>query len=497
MNYLLTMTLSGSSMLLVYFCLKFTLKKRMTKRWQYFLLKAVMLYYMIPLPLLGMLYHKLYRCYFKENSLETLNAVHFYSNDKVIYQIGSHIAISPGYRYRLLSMGLWVLAAGIVFGVCLILYFARRRALLNSRLYKENSGAHSTNAAPLPDSFKMLEQCQQSLHIRRKVALCACGAGQKTSSLEQNALSPEQSALSSERNTLFAEQNALFAFSIGFFKPVIFCTLPENPLEQKMLLTHELIHIKRLDVLWKAAGIIVWRLHWFNPLIYLFLREFHDICEESCDELVTNGYGRNERFLYAAMLVRYAAAPKIDRLWETALSENARRIERRTSCIIENQPQKGRWHTFIPVSIMCALIFLNSTTAFAYEDVTLWSGDSINAQAQSGPWEITNSAFLSENTPDIWIDTTPDWKQYVDEAGQIYPHPHGNIYPHGNTYPHGNASFSECPHAYESGISKCHVKQPDGTCQLYYYHSKYCFQCGDTVYWDFIAASPCEKDISH
>lgn len=462
MNYILTMTLSGSSMLLIYFSLKFILGKHMSKRWQYFLLKAAMLYYMIPLPFLGMLYHKLYRCYLKGNALEIPESVHFYSSDKVIYQIGSHISISPGYRDRLLSICLWFLAAGIVFGVCLILYFARRRMLLASRLYQESADRNSMHAATLSDGFKILEQCQKSLHIKRKVTLCACRA----------------------------ERNAFFALSIGFFKPVIFCSLPENPLEQKMLLTHELIHIKRLDILWKAACILVWRLHWFNPLIYLFLREFHDVCEESCDELVTEGYESSERFMYAAMLVRYATAQKGDEIWATSLSENAKRIAKRASCIMENGAKRGRKHTFITASAICALIFLNSATALAYEEVILWSGDSVNAQAQSGPWEITASAFLPENMSDGWVDTTPDWKQYVDEDRQIYPHSYGN------TYPHGNTSHSDCPHSYEPGISKCHVKQPDGTCQLYYYRSKYCFSCGDVIYWDFIAAEPCERDCS-
>ena len=35
------------------------------------------------------------------------------------------------------------------------------------------------------------------------------------------------------------------------------------------ILEHEAVHLRRLDSLWKLAGILVVILHWFNPLAWL------------------------------------------------------------------------------------------------------------------------------------------------------------------------------------------------------------------------------------
>lgn len=41
MNYIVAMTISGSSMMMLYSLQKFVLGERLSKRWQYFFLKTV------------------------------------------------------------------------------------------------------------------------------------------------------------------------------------------------------------------------------------------------------------------------------------------------------------------------------------------------------------------------------------------------------------------------------------------------------------------------
>ncbi len=65
--------------------------------------------------------------------------------------------------------------------------------------------------------------------------------------------------------------------------------LPAYEMEENqihMILLHENCHIKRRDLWWKAVLMLVGCIHWFNPLILLFVRHFQKDMELACDEAV-------------------------------------------------------------------------------------------------------------------------------------------------------------------------------------------------------------------
>lgn len=92
----------------------------------------------------------------------------------------------------------------------------------------------------------------------------------------------------------------------GILKPVIL--LPKSTDfsdEEKLryIFTHEYVHIRRLDVLWKALLTIALSLHWFNPLVWvMYILANRDI-ELSCDETVVRIFGSGTRAAYAMMLI--------------------------------------------------------------------------------------------------------------------------------------------------------------------------------------------------
>lgn len=75
---------------------------------------------------------------------------------------------------------------------------------------------------------------------------------------------------------------------IGFFHPRIIITTAilssENSFRYTIL--HELVHYKRMDMLYKWLIQIVLCLHWFNPFVYLMEHKIRQVCELSCDERV-------------------------------------------------------------------------------------------------------------------------------------------------------------------------------------------------------------------
>lgn len=94
----------------------------------------------------------------------------------------------------------------------------------------------------------------------------------------------------------------------GVFCPVIL--LPKNIYNcdkktSEYILSHELTHIKRFDVLYKLFMVLAVSLHWFNPLAWVMLVMASRDIELSCDEEVVlrkNGSGR-EREEYALTLI--------------------------------------------------------------------------------------------------------------------------------------------------------------------------------------------------
>ena len=74
---------------------------------------------------------------------------------------------------------------------------------------------------------------------------------------------------------------------IGFFHPCI--VLPNVDILEKdfhYIVVHELTHYKRCDMFYKWLVQVTVCLHWFNPLVHLMSREITKACEFSCDEAV-------------------------------------------------------------------------------------------------------------------------------------------------------------------------------------------------------------------
>ncbi|MBQ8813268.1 MAG: peptidase M56 BlaR1 [Lachnospiraceae bacterium] len=75
--------------------------------------------------------------------------------------------------------------------------------------------------------------------------------------------------------------------------------------EQSYVLLHEQTHIRRMDNLWRMIAVLTCCLHWFNPLIWLFLKQFLADMELACDEKVISICGEEKRKEYASALLDY------------------------------------------------------------------------------------------------------------------------------------------------------------------------------------------------
>ena len=103
--------------------------------------------------------------------------------------------------------------------------------------------------------------------------------------------------------------------SFGIFRPGIY--VPESfresadnalpPVQQEMILTHEAMHLRHHDPLWKVIAFLALALHWWNPLVWICLRCMNQDLEMACDEAVLQRLGSGRKKEYATTLLEFAS----------------------------------------------------------------------------------------------------------------------------------------------------------------------------------------------
>lgn len=112
--------------------------------------------------------------------------------------------------------------------------------------------------------------------------------------------------------------------AVGVFKPLII--LPDRSFtfkELHLILKHELVHIKRHDLLIKAFMVLCEAVHWFNPFVRFFIRAAEQECELYCDETVMKNESAEFKKMYCqSILSTVSAEGKINGRLIPALSSN-------------------------------------------------------------------------------------------------------------------------------------------------------------------------------
>ena len=91
---------------------------------------------------------------------------------------------------------------------------------------------------------------------------------------------------------------------LGLIRPVLL--LPEGQEVDEVVLCHELTHLKRLDLAYKALLVAACWLHWFNPLVWWMSRAASENLELCCDDDVAAGRDAAFRRKYGELLLSTA-----------------------------------------------------------------------------------------------------------------------------------------------------------------------------------------------
>lgn len=423
-NLVFVMSLSGTTVYLLYLLIYFFAKKYFTAQWRYRILKISLAFFLIPLPYYKPMMNSFIRAVFPFISSE-INW-----NDRLITTGNNYIVQYNNaffFSEQVLKIWLASLVSGAIFLTIIIvqltLYIKTKRTCLN----------HGTC---LPPAFL----------LDRLMAM--------------------KTAMGIKINVTFILSKYIHQpIVIGVFRPVIIFPFLED--EQLMrqewdyAIKHELAHIKRRDLLIRFVALFVMAVHWFNPVCYFLLRELNSISEICCDDFVMKNEDSRAKKEYCHFIVNLASENKFSKISVFSvgtINHNRKTISRR---ILEmskiNKAGKKALSYFI-----CGLIcVMGVVTAFAYDEPLIM--------------EITGNEDFTFDVKSTYLATIGD----VDDFGKM---PYDSFFIDENEniieIPEIEAKAkAHCEHIFKAGTFTKHESRSDGGCRVLYYHAKLCTKC--------------------
>ena len=111
--------------------------------------------------------------------------------------------------------------------------------------------------------------------------------------------------------------------------------------ELRYILRHELCHLKRHDMLLKLVLLAANAMHWFNPVVYLMLRQADEDIELACDSAATDGLELPERAAYSRTLLAAVQSSVRALPATTCFGGTVERLKRRITNVLGAQKKRG------------------------------------------------------------------------------------------------------------------------------------------------------------
>ena len=128
----------------------------------------------------------------------------------------------------------------------------------------------------------------------------------------------------------------------GLFRPTLLLPHERYELsELRYILRHELCHLKRRDMLFKLVLLAANAMHWFNPVVYLMLRQADEDIELACDSAATDGLDRAERAAYSRTLLAAVQSHVRALPATTCFGGTVERLKRRITNVLGAQKKRG------------------------------------------------------------------------------------------------------------------------------------------------------------
>lgn len=152
------------------------------------------------------------------------------------------------------------------------------------------------------------------------------------------------------------------AVTTGVFYPIVILPMDADSwtaARRRLVLSHELAHVKRKDGLIELLATMAVVLHWFNPLVWMAAARFRIERERDCDNAVLNEGVRPSE--YASMLLDIAADVSGSRrpVWRLSTISQSSNLKDRLLCILNptvNRTTGNRRCAMKAVALILAVI---------------------------------------------------------------------------------------------------------------------------------------------
>lgn len=184
--------------------------------------------------------------------------------------------------------------------------------------------------------------------------------------------------------------------------------------ELRYILRHELCHLKRRDMLLKLVLLAANAMHWFNPVVYLMLRQADEDIELACDSAATDGLELPERAAYSRTLLAAVQSSVRALPATTCFGGTVERLKRRIPNVLGAQKKRG-------LGVVALVLALTLTAGCAVS----W-GERAQTQKNDDPFadkSYTVDILLYEApafTDGFTDGTYPSFRTTTNTAGEKY-----------------------------------------------------------------------------
>lgn len=233
-----------------------------------------------------------------------------------------------------------------------------------------------------------------------------------------------------------------------------------------MLFIHEQAHIQNKDSVFKFLIIICLCMHWYNPLLWIFLPIYSYSAECLCDFKVIQRFSSDiDRKNYAALLLDIASNESpLPKIWKNNFSTSKKIIKRRLLYIMKTTNKNKKVLLCTILSLLCLTIL--PITTYAYTPLE-----------QTVSFSTTKNSKITEEISTI-IDEIPS--NYADPYYEIIDFSNSNeciILDDGTVLKSQETSRIICSHTFKNGYVYIHAKNKNGGCTITRYSAKICTKC--------------------
>lgn len=268
--------------------------------------------------------------------------------------------------------------------------------------------------------------------------------------------------INGKKQKLLVNSNIHTPYTVGFVKQSVL--VPKDSLAHScfnMCYRHEEQHRKNHDSLMKLLCIVIFCMHWMNPITILLFILYRATAECICDAYATEEASMKEKKEYIQLLIDLSAKDEpFSMVWRNNLSASDKLIKRRISCMMK---RTGMMKKGIAALVTAITVMASACTIFAYEPQFSADQNSAEIMCENEFGAFHRDDFLDDFGLEgngyvfVFEDGTEVWSE-IDVSN--------------------SSSYALCIHNMENGYYRLHKSNSTGGCTVSEYYAKRCSKCG-------------------